>query len=142
MIADISAWLDSQATILHEPLPDPAKFDFEDLEAPPQASTHTLTIVIEKLIIAIAALHRAGPWYTSKSDALWHFAAGSLSRAEYDSKVSRALAKLPKRISVERDVAFAQGRTLEALMILRREGDVRDVRDLMECLNESEKAGI
>ena len=78
----------------------------------------------------------------SKSETLWHFVAGSLSRREYDSRVTKALAKLSKRVSVEKDVAYAEQMMLEALVVLRKEGDGRDVGDLMECLHEFEKAGI
>jgi len=141
-MADLSTWLDTQSTTLHEPLPDPAAFDFDDLNKPPQTSIHTLTTAIEKLIVATAALHRAGPWYVSKSEAIWHFIAGSLPRAEHDSKVSKALAKLPKRVSMERDVAYAEEMMLEAVVTLKRDGDARDAGDLMECLRDFGKAPI
>lgn len=124
----MNTWLDDQ---IDDPEPDES-FSLRDNPSP--LNRHALGEALNKLTIAVAALQRAGAYYGRKSEAFWLFAAGSWHRQVYDGQVCEAGKKLPKRTSVEHDVAFAEDKVVEAIALLRREGDVRDAGDLTEAL--------
>lgn len=95
---------------------------------------HAIDIALDKLALAVAALYRAGPSPARLSEAFWIFAAGSWSRRHFDTQVRAASTHLPKRTSVDHDVAFAEDMVVEALALLRKQGDIRDAWDLEAAL--------
>lgn len=100
--------------------------------------TETPTVILEKalrtLALALAALHRAGPSYTRKSQPFWFFVAGSWPNEEYQFRILEQMKQLPKRISVLHDVLFAEETVMKAILLLRKYGDDRDAEDLAEAL--------
>ena len=105
-------------------------------EAPKQPSKHTLDSALDKVALGVAALHRAGPYYTLQSESFWYFAAGTWDRAVYDNEVGNAAKVLPERKSVAEDVMYAEARLNEAVDILQRDGDLRDAGDLLDAIEE------
>ena len=117
------------------------------LDGPLYKATETTTTpakvldeALFKLTLAAASLNRAGPTYARKSEALWIFAAGSWARSTYEQMVAEAGKKIsPNPAGVWNDIAFAEGSLVEAVMLLRRWGDARDLGDLIEAIEQLQK---
>ncbi|KAK4539946.1 hypothetical protein LTR36_009916 [Oleoguttula mirabilis] len=131
-MASMEDWLNNQLITFYDPVPEDHILFIDDIRAVPKK--HALDAAMDKIALAVAALHRAGPRPTRLSEAFWVFAVGSWSRQYYDAQVRAATAHLPKRVSVDKDVVFAEDRVVEAIALLRREGDVRDARDLADAM--------
>ena len=98
----------------------------------PTTGRSALDIALSKLVLPVAALRRAGPFYVQQSEAFWVFAAGSWSRSIYDQKVREAVTRSPERRSVSDDATLAEVLVNEIIVFLRQSGDARDARDLEE----------
>ncbi|EMC98200.1 hypothetical protein BAUCODRAFT_146762 [Baudoinia panamericana UAMH 10762] len=126
-----------QLHTLYDPVPRHSHGSSNLLEEPSLrsgAANAALDTAPSLVALAIAALHRAGPHYARRTDAFWCFCAGSWSGYRYDEAVKAASTLLSKQLSVANDVLFAADRLLEAISLLKREGDTRDAEDLMNAL--------
>ncbi|KAK5122074.1 hypothetical protein LTR85_004320 [Meristemomyces frigidus] len=132
IMLSLDDWTNEQLTTFYDPVPDNHTFFIDDIRTP--IKRYALDFAMDKVALAVAALHRAGPSPARLSEAFWVFAAGSWSRDRYDTQVHAADGQLPKRRSVNHDVAFAEDKVVEAIALLRKEGDVRDARDLGDAL--------
>ena len=96
--------------------------------------TAALDAALTHIVHAAAAFNRAGPHYATSTESLWFFAAGSWTPWQYQYRVNQASKELPKRVCVNSGVAFAREQLEMAEALLRKDGDVRDARDLEECV--------
>jgi hypothetical protein len=98
--------------------------------------TAILDEALTHLATAIAALHRAGPLYTTHSEPFWHFAAGTWSPLYYRCHVAEAMKRLPQKPGVQQDVAMAVNELQQAVTLLREFGDERDADDLEDATEQ------
>jgi len=104
-----------------------------------ESQRHAMDDALDKVAVAVATLHRAGPHYKQMSEIFWFFCAGSWCRTRFDEQVMKSKKNLPgsstevgsgKR-GVSMDVAFAEEKMHEALAVLQRDGLQGDVQDLL-----------
>lgn len=121
----LDTMLEDQPLCLRE-RPHPSDID----QSPSITSKQTLESALSLVVVAVAALYRAGPSFKRRSEALWVWAAGSWDRECYDRRVVEAGKALTKMASVEQDREFAESKVMEAVELLRKEADWRDAMDL------------
>ena len=109
----------------------------DDLDkASPAQQNDILDASLSKMILALAALKRAGPLYADDLEPFWFFAAPSFrdDRDAYERSVQREHNRLPTHICKERDVAFGLDLIEQAIGLLRQgvEGDASDLEMALE----------
>lgn len=115
----------------------------------PESKHYAIYDALDKVALAVAALHRAGPHYKRASEIFWFFCAGSWSRARFDEQVKKSrkylLGKPTERArgkkSVGMDVAFAEEKLHEAVAVLKRDGLHGDVQDLLWAIEAYQSGG-
>ncbi|RMY52364.1 hypothetical protein D0863_14284 [Hortaea werneckii] len=130
--------LDDQPLTVYDTLPDTLSPEKD----PPPSPKHPIDEALQKVAVAVAAFRRAGPHYARPSSAFLFFARGSWTRARYVLEVRNAGSRLPKQVSAEQDVMFAERMVGEALVVLRREGLQDDVGDLEWAVRQFRAGGF
>jgi len=135
---NLDDWVGTQLHTIYEAVQDSSLTSDDEPTSP---NKHPLDQALDKTVLAVAAYRRAGQHFAQKSEAFWVFVTGSWDRQRFDRAVDEAAKTLPKRVSVQRDLFFAEGRIEEAIMVLRRGGDKRDAEVLAEALEVYHRNG-
>ena len=79
--------------------------------------------------------------YAKHVHGIWFFTAGSWSRSKFDQQVRKAAEGLRRGGTALEDYCRAVKSLREAVMVLKRWGDLRDAGDLVEVVEGLEVGG-